>query len=101
MEKALGTFAVCLTKADRNTIFFGGCLLWVHKKCGIKGPLAQAPDAWAMYGHIDGKPMREILVGNHQSSAFSETTGWLLSQAANVRKLSYYNFFSPTATCHC
>ena len=36
---------VCQKGVGSNTIFCGGCLCWIHKKCnGIKGPLHPNPD---------------------------------------------------------
>ena len=53
-------------------------------------------------------PMRVVLVGSDKLEVVPQLFcylgggGWLLSQAANVRKSSSANFiFSPTATCHC
>ena len=65
---------------DRYAILCGGCLLWVHKKCsGVKIHFAQtlsldapddAPDDVCQDNAllIDGRMMREMLVGDNKVS---------------------------------
>ena len=60
LERTLGV--------ERNAVFCGGCLSWIHKKCsGIKGSLRRDPDfsCAACLGKarlIDGRLVKEVLV---------------------------------------
>ena len=59
--------ASCQTGVDRNAVFCGACLSWIHKKYnGIKGSLRRDPD-YSCAGclgkarPIDGRLVKEVL----------------------------------------
>ena len=58
--------ALCRKGVGKNSIFCGGCLFWVHKKCSnIPGRLAEDPDfrCRSCLGNaraVDGRPCVEV-----------------------------------------
>ena len=70
--------AVCLTGTGRNSIYCGTCSCWVHKKCsGIKGaltpdPLYTCPRCKGTARPVDGRPAKEVTVGEHKLEVVHE-----------------------------
>ena len=102
---------VCQTGVGINSVFCGGCLYWVHKKCyGIKGYLRRDPDfscagCLGKARPIDGRLVKEVLVDDKKVEALQEFCylgDWLQSHTANrLRASSANNFLStPNAICH-
>ena len=69
---------VCQTGVGSNSIFCGGCLCWIHKKCsGIKGPLRPDPDfrcTWCLgtARPIDGRTVKEVKVDDEKLETVPE-----------------------------
>ena len=113
---------VCQTGVGSNSIFCGGCLCWIHKKCsGLKGPLRPDPDfrctqCLGTARPIDGRTVKEVKVDDEKLEAVPEFSylGDMLTAdggcelAAVTRcKCTWGKFrqlppppFSPTAICH-
>ena len=70
--------AVCLAGTGSNSIYCGKCACWVHKKCsGIKGPLRNDPSyicprCAGTARPVDGRPVKEVTVGEHKLEVVSE-----------------------------
>ena len=70
--------AVCLKGTGRNCIYCGSCSHWVHKKCsGIAGPLTPDPNymcprCLGTARPIDGRPLKEVTVGDQKLEAVAE-----------------------------
>ena len=69
---------VCQTGVGSNSIFCGGCLCWIHKKCsGIKGPLRPDPDfrgtrCLGTARPIDGRTVKMVKVDDEKLEAVPE-----------------------------
>ena len=104
---------VCLTGEGSHSIFFGGCLCWLHNKCsGIKGPLRPDPDfrparCLEMAQPIDGRIVKEVMVDDeklenspefcHQGNMLSAgvVAIWLQVWCISTKCFP----FSPSAAC--
>ena len=70
--------AVCLQGVARNSIYCGRCLCWVHKRCsGIEGVLKPDPNyicprCKGTARPIDGRPIKEVPVGEHKLEVVTE-----------------------------
>ena len=69
---------VCQTGVGSNSIFCGGCLWWLHKKCsGIKSPLRPDPDfrctrCLGTARPIDGRTVKEVKVDDEKLEVVPE-----------------------------